>query len=57
VQLHRGAKRLGAGRRIRFVSLSGSLPIRLRHPLRPGRHVLTISARGLPRERLVFRVR
>jgi hypothetical protein len=57
VQLHRGAKRLGAGRRIRFVSLSGSLPIRLRHPLRPGRHVLTISARALPRERLVFRVR
>ena len=57
VQLHRGAKRLGASRRIRFVSQSGSLPIRLRHPLRRGLHTLTISARGVDRVRVQLRVR
>jgi pimeloyl-ACP methyl ester carboxylesterase len=57
VRLDRGRKRLGASRRLRFVDRAGSLPIKLKRPLRPGRHTLTISARGLPRERLVFRVR
>jgi len=57
VQLHRATKRLGASRRIRFVSQSGSLPIRLRHPLRRGLHTLTLSARGADRVRVALRVR
>src|SRR3954447_3055797 len=57
VQLHRGSKRLSASRRIRFVSQSGSLPIRLRHALRPGLHSVTVSARGAERTRVSFRVR
>jgi pimeloyl-ACP methyl ester carboxylesterase len=57
VRLDRGRKRLGASRRVRFVDQAGSLPIRLNRPLRAGRHTLTISARGLPRERLAIRVR
>jgi len=57
VRLDRGTKRLGASRRLRFVSRAGSLPIKLRRPLRRGRHTLTISARGLPRKSVTFRVR
>jgi hypothetical protein len=57
VRLDRGGKRLGASRRVRLVDKAGSLPIRLRRPLRSGRHTLTISARGLPRVGSVFRVR
>src|SRR5215217_4734975 len=46
LRLERAGKRLGASRRVRFVSQAGSLPIRLRHPLRPGLHELIVSARG-----------
>ena len=52
-----GVNRLGASRRVRVVSQAGSLPIRLRHPLRAGLHTLTLSAKGADRVRFTFRVR
>ena len=57
VRVDRAGKRLGASRRVRFVDRAGSLPVRLRRPLRPGRYTLTISGRGLPRATSAFRVR
>ncbi len=57
VRLARGKLRLGASRRVRFVDRRGSLPIRSRRRLSPGRYTLTLSARGLPRVQVPLRIR
>ena len=41
----------------RTVDGQRTLIVRLRRPLRAGRHVVTVSARGLPTQRVTFRVR
>jgi pimeloyl-ACP methyl ester carboxylesterase len=45
-----------ASRSVGEVSGRRVLRLRLRRPLRPGRHVVAVSARGLPEQRVTFRV-
>jgi len=54
VQARLGRRGASAPRR---VAGPGTLLVRLRRPLRPGRHVLTVTARGLAARRVAFRVR
>jgi pimeloyl-ACP methyl ester carboxylesterase len=57
VRITLGRHREGASRRLRVVSGGRSLSVRVRRPLRAGRYVAEISASGLPRRRVSFRVR